>query len=202
MNFLAHLYLSDHTPPGRIGAIWPDLVRRSKVPPPHPAIEAGIHLHRRIDAFTNTHPLFGQSKMRLLARHGRFSGILVDLFYDHVLAAAFEQHHRQPLPEFVAAVYADFRAHEEWMPAAMRAPVTWMIEQNWLGSYATVEGMAVRLAQMSARLSAHFDRAIDLTAATDDLRLHREAFAADFHAFFPQLRAYAAGHSERTIVIA
>ena len=192
MNYLAHLYLADGTPDSLVGALLPDLVRGAATDPLTPAVRRAVEMHRRIDAFTDTHPMFLRSRKRLGAAHGLFAGVLVDMFYDHLLAADWSRYAAEALPDFIARVYAVFGAHEQLMPAPMRPPIRRMIDQDWLGSYATLDGLTMRLAQMSIRLSARLGRSVRLDEAVPALSADRCAFAADFHAFFPLLIAHVA----------
>ena len=49
-------------------------------------IQKGIVLHRAIDTYTDIHPVFRQSTKRLHERYHHYSGVIVDVFYDHFLA--------------------------------------------------------------------------------------------------------------------
>ena len=187
MNFLAHLYLADPTPASLIGNLLPDLVRGRPDPAwPADVLEGARH-HRRIDAFTDTHPLFARSKGRIFAEHGRFSGILVDIFYDHFLSRDWDRYHARPLPEFVDQCHQAMLAHPDLMPAAMRPIIECMAEQQWLLCYRDADGLRLTLTRMSRRFSERFEREINLAAAVDLLEDRGEALAADFHTFFPQL---------------
>jgi len=188
MNFLAHLALADDDAPSRIGSILPDLVRGRLPDDLHPRVRAGALHHRRVDAFTDTHPLVARSVARLRPACGRYSGIVVDVLYDHLLAADFERWHDQRLRPFVDDVYAQFAANEQLMPPRMRLIAERMIEQDWIGSYATIEGIAARLAQMSARFAHRFGREVSLLGATDSFPEHGPGLREDFDAFYPQLR--------------
>jgi acyl carrier protein phosphodiesterase len=188
MNFLAHLALVDGDAPSRIGAILPDLVRGRLPDDLHPRVRAAALHHRRVDAFTDTHPLVATSVTRLRPACGRYSGIVVDVLYDHLLAADFERWHGQPLRPFVDEVYAQFSDNEPLMPSRMRLITQRMIEQDWLGSYVTIQGIAQRLAQMSARFAQRFGREVNLLGAIDTFDVYAPGLRADFDAFYPQLR--------------
>ena len=187
MNFLAHLYLADDTPASMIGNLLPDLVRGR----PDPALPAevlrGVRRHRRVDAFTDTHPVFARSRARLRDRHGLFSGILVDVFYDHFLAVNWSRWHEQPLVDFIERAHGALTGHPHLMPPSMRPITRRMAEQDWLGSYASFEGLARTLGQMSRRFEARLERPVRLAPAVDDLRRHYEGLTNDFDEFFPQL---------------
>ncbi len=189
MNFLAHLYLADDTPGSLIGNILPDLVRGSDRLPDRldQAVRAGADLHRRVDVFTDLHPVFRQSKARIRARHGIFSGILIDVFYDHFLSVHWGDYHPDPLPDFIRHVYRTFARHAHLMPEAMRPISERMAAQDWLTSYGSIDGVELILERMSRRFEARFDRHVDLAAATADLERHREGLRDDFSRFFPDL---------------
>ncbi len=192
MNFLAHLYLADDTPGSLIGSLLPDLVRGAgrTLDGLDPEVEAGALRHRRIDVFTDRHPAFQASRGRIRGRHGIFSGILIDVFYDHFLSVRWAEYHSEPLPAFVAYVYRTFADHPTLMPRAMRPIVERMVEQDWLSSYASVDGLALTLRRMSHRFEVRFERRIDLATAVDSLRDQYTALDQDFAVFFPQAIAH------------
>lgn len=202
MNFLAHLFLAADTPAAKIGSVLPDLVRgkgrKEAMNAAPPAMLEAIRQHHRIDAYTDAHAVVARSKARLRERHGHYAPILVDVFYDHHLARDWQHHrmlggHATPdtLPAFVARVHDAFRSHPHLLPGDMRYPIDRLIEQNWLGSYATIDGIETALRRMSVRLSARFEREVKLESAVDDLARHDAEFADDFRVFFPQLAAHA-----------
>jgi acyl carrier protein phosphodiesterase len=202
LNFLAHLHLCDatpgSTPEALIGSIMPDLVR-GKLPSTLPAaVLAAAHQHRKIDAFTDTHPIVARSKQRLFAipgSHARYTGILIDIFYDHFLASDWPRWSDEPRPAFIARVHDAFRLRAHLMPDAMRYPIDRMIEQDWLASYATMDGIELALTRLSARLTQRFEREVHLETAIPDLRAHESALRDDFNTFFPALKRYASLHS-------
>ena len=187
MNFLAHLYLSPDEAGWLIGSILPDLVRPLKVGELDEQVATGVVLHRHVDAFTDTHPIVHRSKGRIRARHGIYAGILIDLFYDHFLAADWPGYHDQPLDGFSAHVYEQFASHPQLMPPAMHTIVEQMAQHNWLCMYAQIDGIEHVLGRMSDRFSRKFNRNVQLTGAVDDLREHYDDLQSGFTAFFGQL---------------
>ena len=195
MNFLAHLYLSDPTPASMIGNLLPDLVPGPLDPSLPPDVLAGANNHKRVDAFTDTHRVFARSRARLRPRHGRYSAILADMFYDHVLARRWECYHDESLDDFVEKVYTGLAGGTDLMPVVMSKITGRMIRQDWLRSYATAEGMRRVLTMMSARFSARLGRPVELTHAVDDLLDQGEGFEGDFHEFFPEVADYVRGRA-------
>lgn len=188
MNYLAHLVLSDQTPLGLVGNLAGDFLRGVDVSTLHPEVRRGVALHRAVDAFTDSHPLPRQSRDRLDPAWRHWRRVLVDVFYDHVLARDFERHASQPLPEFAARVYTALEAHAALLPPTLQRAAPVMIDHDWLSAYAHADGVEEILWRMSRR-SRH---APALDRAAGELRANADAFAADFAAFFPRLRAHVA----------
>ncbi|MGB3774600.1 MAG: DUF479 domain-containing protein, partial [Leeuwenhoekiella sp.] len=86
MNFLAHIYLSQYDEQVTIGNFIADGIKGSKYKQFPIPIQKGILLHRSIDAYTDAHHLVRKSTKRLHPHYHHYSGIIVDIFYDHFLA--------------------------------------------------------------------------------------------------------------------
>ena len=187
MTFLAHLYLADDTTYARIGALLPDLVRGPLPDDLHPDIMASVQLHRRIDVLTDTHPIVACSLSRLTRLQRRYHGIIIDMFYDHILARDWSRYHSQNLRLFIDQVYSDLHRNELLMPKAMRPSIQRMLLNDWLGSYSTIQGMIDILEMMSTHMTQRLGRDIQMTSAIDDLVEPDQLLTADFKAFFPAL---------------
>src|SRR5262245_37378391 len=107
MNWLAHLLLSEPSAAFRIGNVLPDILSLAELRCLPAEYLAGAECHWRIDAFTDSHPVFRRSMARLTPPHRRFGGVLMDLFYDHFLAVDWSSHASVPLEQFAQSVYAD-----------------------------------------------------------------------------------------------
>lgn len=193
MNWLAHLYLSGDDPGVRIGNLVADLVKGPARRALGPPLCHGIAHHQRIDAFTDFHALFHRSKRRVPAGYERFAGILVDIFYDHLLAHFWAAHSPVPLDTFTAQVYGTFSTFYPELPAETCVLLARMARQDWLGSYRTVEGITDVLRRLSLRIAGRIGWNPHLEAAAAALAADREGFTEDFDAFFPELRRAAAG---------
>lgn len=186
MNWLAHLYLSEPTPAFRLGNLLPDLAPMAALAHLPPEFQAGIQCHRRIDAFTDSHPVFRRSIERLGPTFRRFGGVLTDIFYDHILAREWDSFATTPLVEFAAEVYASFDAQWSHVPEEARERLQAMREADWIGSYRHIEGITEALTRIGGRLR----RPTDLAASVPIFIREYEAFRADFGEFFPQLIAH------------
>lgn len=86
MNWLAHLFLSEPRIEDRLGNILGDLVKGKSRHNLNPHFNSGIKSHLLIDSFTDKHLVVKRSKKRMNLDYKRYSGVLVDIFYDHFLA--------------------------------------------------------------------------------------------------------------------
>jgi len=187
LNFLAHTYLSGNDDDLKIGNFLGDFVkgRLNKLhnSPYSQGIIKGMALHREIDFFTDSHPIVRQSIDRLQPKYRKFSGIVVDMFYDNVFAKNFADYSEVNLPEFSQQFYDLLILRKDEIPEPMDRMVNSMIKRNWFTSYATYEGIEWSLKGISQRLS--FKSGIE--NATEDLKNDYELYEIEFKEFFPQL---------------
>ncbi|UAW99305.1 DUF479 domain-containing protein [Halopseudomonas nanhaiensis] len=194
MNFLAHLYLGPRDPQRLLGSMLGDFVKGPiagmELPP---GVREGIWLHRQIDAFTDAHPQVGLSKARVSPLRRRYAGIMVDMFYDHMLARNWQRFEDQPLRQFTDRAYADLMSNQHLMPDNARRVISQMAAHDWLGSYARIESMHQALDNMARR----FTRQTALPGAASELEADYEQFQQDFLAFMPEVTAFALAQAAR-----
>lgn len=186
MNYLAHLHLGGDQPEQLLGSLYGDFVKgplAGRFPAP---IEQAIAVHRRIDAYTDSHPLVLQAKARFPSERRRTAGILIDLFFDHCLARHWSHYSSEPLALFTARVY-EVLNNEPALPERLAYVAPRMAAQDWLGSYEEFDVLQQVLFGMSRRLS----RPQMLDGAMEELRGLYEPLTDEFHAFYPELQAFA-----------
>ncbi|CAM5615041.1 MAG: acyl carrier protein phosphodiesterase [Pseudomonadaceae bacterium] len=186
MNYLAHLHLGGAQPAELLGSLYGDFVKGPLQGRWPAQIEAGIRLHRQIDAFTDSHPLVLQAKARFPAARRRYAGILLDLFFDHSLAANWPDYSSEPLEQFTLRVYRVLQ-NEPQLPGKLALIAPRMAAQDWLGSYREFAVLEQVLAGMSRRLS----RPEGLAGGLEELQQLYAPLQDDFRAFYPQLCAFA-----------
>lgn len=187
MNYLAHLHLGGSTPHQLLGSLYGDFVKGPLDGRWPKGIEAGIRLHRRIDLFTDTHPLVRDARALFPAARRRVSGILLDLFFDHCLARDWADYAEVPLPTFTGQVYRVL-ADQAALPGALARIAPRMAEQDWLGSYREFDTLAAVVGGMSRRLS----RPELLAGGFDELAERYQPLSDHFRRFYPELQRFAA----------
>ncbi len=185
MNFLAHLFLSGDDPEIMVGNFIGDFVRGRNLQDQFSAkIALGIALHREIDQFTDSHLVVMESKKRLRPKYRHYAPVIVDMFYDHFLAAHWHNHHAQPLIEYAEYAYSQLTFHESILPDRVVQMMPYMVKGNWLVSYAQTEGIHRALSGMAHRTP--YDSKMD--EAVVDLEKSYNEFETEFKLFFPELK--------------
>ncbi|MBL7838635.1 MAG: DUF479 domain-containing protein [Cyclobacteriaceae bacterium] len=187
MNFLAHLYLSGNNPKIMIGNFMGDFIKgRAYLNQYDSEIIKGIDLHRSIDEFTDSHAIVTQSKNRLRPKYRHYSGVITDVFYDHFLAANWNQFHPLPLAQFAQQAYQTIQSFDAELPAELNHMMPYMVNGNWLLNYSNLEGIHRALSGMARRTPYESKMEESVT----DLRENYDAFKNEFMEFFPLLEAY------------
>ena len=190
MNWLAHVFLSEPSVEFRLGNLLADIVKGQERESMSAEFLRGVTRHQAIDAFTDSHPVVRRSRARVGSAQRRFSGVLVDVFYDYFLATNWNKYSSVPLDAFTSKFYADIQAAPIALPRAAEQTVERMIGFDMLGGYTQIEAVERTLHRLSMRLSARWNRPFKLEEGVADLRTHEAAFADDFAEFFPALQAH------------
>jgi acyl carrier protein phosphodiesterase len=186
MNILAHLFLSGDDESLLLGNFMGDFVKGKKYMDYPMSIQKGILLHRYIDTFTDTHPIAKQGIIRLRPEYSKFSGVIVDMFYDYLLATNWHKYHHQPYQEYVVSKYAVLEANQQILPDEAKYVLTYMVRQNWLARYVSLEGLALSLKGITRRSSSPYE----LDKAIENLQIHLTDYQNEFEMFFDELQEF------------
>jgi acyl carrier protein phosphodiesterase len=180
MNYLAHVYLAGDVDSDRLGGLMGDFVK-GPLPAGLPAeLAAGVALHRRIDSYADTHPAFRRSCARVSAARRRYAGVMIDMFYDHLLAAHWSAYSPLALESYSQGVYDLLDAHAGRLPARLDEVRVWMRADNWLCSYRSLSGVGDALDRIAQyRLS----KPGTLPGAIAELTADYAGFKMDFDEF-------------------
>tara|TARA_B100000809_G_C15139098_1_gene532109 strand:- start:6023 stop:6616 length:594 start_codon:yes stop_codon:yes gene_type:complete len=186
MNYLAHIYLSNENEGITIGNFIADGIKGKKYTKFPKEIQKGILLHRGIDSFTDFHPTVRLSTKRMHKNYGHYSGVIVDILYDHFLAKNWKNYHEQPLEEYIESFYELLRNSFDVLTPRIKRMMPYMISDNWLLSYASIEGISKILVQMNRRTN----NIAKMNFAVLELEEYYEEFENEFTSFFEELRAF------------
>lgn len=180
MNYLAHAYLAGDADSDRLGGLMGDFVK-GPLPCglPHD-LAAGVALHRRIDSYADAHPAFQRSRARVSAARRRYAGVMVDMFYDHLLASHWQAYSSETLAHYSRGIYDLLDANAAVLPERLGQVRIWMRKDDWLGSYQTLHGTGEAL----DRIARHrLSRPGTLPGAIEELAADYEGFKTDFIEF-------------------
>ncbi|WP_299781733.1 acyl carrier protein phosphodiesterase [uncultured Formosa sp.] len=197
MNYLAHIYLSENRPKVTIGNFIADGngIRGKSYQKFDKDIQVGILLHRQIDTFTDAHPTVRQSTKRLHKNYGHYSGIIIDIFYDHFLAKNWTSYSDVPLNEYANAFYNLLEEHVDDLPKYTQHILPYMKKGNWLVSYASIKGIESVLKGMDKRTKNQSQMYLSIT----ELETHYKEFESEFTSFFEELRQFS--HTKLNTII-
>ncbi|MEO6346905.1 MAG: ACP phosphodiesterase [Aquaticitalea sp.] len=186
MNFLAHIYLSGNDDSVTIGNFIADGIRGKQYRKFPKNIQIGILLHRQIDTFTDSHPIVRQSTKRLHENYSHYSGVIVDILYDHFLAKNWSMYSEVPLEIYVNDFYESLETNFEILPIRIQKMIPYMMSDNWLLNYANLEGIQRVLNGMNRRTK----NVSGMDRASVELKQYYNEFEEEFTTFFEELRAY------------
>lgn len=149
MNFLAHLFLSGEIRPLMIGNFIADYVKGNQLAKYAPEIQQGIRLHRKIDSFTDSHKIVKVSTIRFKPCYQRYASVVIDVIYDHYLAAQWNQYSSIPLDKFVDDVHSYLLRHYFTLPNRVKGFLPFLIKSRRLENYQHLWGIEKSLAIMS-----------------------------------------------------
>jgi acyl carrier protein phosphodiesterase len=186
MNFLAHIYLSGDNDLLKIGNFMADSIHGNKFNDYPTEIKKGILLHRSIDSFTDMHPVYRQSKHRLHEKYGHYSGVIMDIFYDHFLAKNWKTYSDEKLEDYADNFYLLLKESYDLLTETMKGILPYMIGRNWLVSYASIEGLEMILFQMDHRTKNR----VAMHESIVELKQFYLQFDEEFFLFFEDLKQH------------
>ena len=186
MNYLAHIYLSGDNNLVTIGNFIADGIKGKDYKKYSRDIQIGILLHRNIDTFTDAHKTVRLSTKRLHENYGHYSGVIVDILYDHFLAKNWSLYSDIPLKEYTDTFYDSLEAHYNILPSRIQKMMPYMLSDNWLLSYASIDGISRVLDGMNRRTKNRSG----MDKAVNELELFYKEFETEFSSFFDELIAF------------
>jgi len=183
MNYLAHIYLSGDNDLVTIGNFIADGIKGKDYKTYSRDIQIGILLHRHIDTYTDAHKTVRLSTKRLHANYGHYSGVIVDILYDHFLAKNWSRYSKVPLDEYTNIFYNSLENHYQILPLRIQKILPYMLKDNWLLSYASINGISRVLDGMNRRTKNRSG----MDKAVKELELFYKEFELEFTSFFDEL---------------
>lgn len=188
MNFLAHALIAGDAEADRIGGLIGDFIKGPLPAGLPPDLASGVALHRAIDSFADRHPAFIASRARVSPLRRRVSGVLVDLFYDHLLARDWGDFGPGALKHYSAQLYALLDEFADALPEKALDAAARMRAHDWFSAYRRVEAVGEAIDRMAVY---RLHRANTLGGGIEEFLADPQGFADDFRSFLPDVLAFA-----------
>ena len=188
MNYLAHIRLAGDDPQCLIGNFLGDFVKgRLSEDSYAPGIRRGIVMHRRIDAWTDSHEVTRECARLISPERRRWSRVILDIFYDHLLAVNWERYSDESLEDFLDRAYGIILGAADIFPESAAARIITIIEDGWMEKYRSISGLGVVFEGMSRRVR----RKNPLSGSEQELVACYDEMNEHFNRFFPEIIEYA-----------
>ncbi len=187
MNFLAHSLLGFNNPALVTGQFCGDFVRGSQLSHFPLMVERGIRLHRHLDSYTDTYTGFQAVRAGMKDVPRRFSGIVIDVLFDHYLAEHWPLYSAKTLDEHAENVHASLLEYHDVLPEPLQRFLMVMQREGILqnnNKLASIELTLARISQRSHRFNV-------LALSQNQLEPLRDQLHEPFGAFYPLLHAAA-----------
>jgi acyl carrier protein phosphodiesterase len=186
MNYLAHIFLSGTEEGIMIGNFIGDYVKGNDYNNYPEIIKKGILLHRRIGTFTDKHKIVSQSKSYFSKCYHKYSGIIVDILYDHFLVNSWDFFSPHSLDDFKENIFQSLRRNYSILPERVQFFVPSFIKNDWINVYKSVEGIVMVLNRMSMRTTLPDESEF----AREIIRKYYIQLQSEFLTFFPEIIKY------------
>ena len=184
MNLLAHLHLSTGlSAEETAGNVLADFLPRGLDIPPD--IMRGVVLHRRIDAFTDRHPLVAEARALISEPRRRLASIIVDVAFDYTLCQKWLEHSETDLPRFIEEGYSTIQFGSRDLGEIASNLISRMRQNRWFESYATLEGVGLTFRRITRRSEA----VKKLIGGEEEIAARLPELQALFDRFYPELIA-------------
>lgn len=187
MNYLGHLFIADKDPLFQCGVFMADFIKGNKYVNYPKKIQNGILFHRATDTFTDQSPILKNLKNRLYPSVGKYAGVVLDVYIDHVLAKNWDTFNNQPLTAFVKETHLTLATNQHYLPWVGKYLFIKMFLGNWLLSYQGFKGFEHALSGMSMRPRVHRP----LTPATPVIKSSKQVFESTVLEFIDSLNKHA-----------
>jgi len=176
MNILAHLHLSGGINELMLGNYMGDFVKGKQYLNYPDDIQNGILLHREIDTFTDEHIAHKASRDRFREKYGLYSGVVVDIIYDHFLANHWDKFNSINLEDFAQKAYNYIQINNNIIPIRLQQITPFIVENNWLVLYKSLNGIERVLTGMAK----HTSLPLKVEFAMDILNKYYKEFNVEF----------------------
>ncbi len=150
-------------------------------------VRVGLQHHRAVDAFTDQHPQVMASKWLFSPQRRRFSGVALDILYDHYLLRNWQRFSHVDSDTFIDQVYRELDENASLMPEKMQRVTQQIVLHDWFRSYQDIDNIGYALDRVANRI--RFRNAF--SGIIEEIKAHDQELEHRFLSFFPELKHFA-----------
>jgi len=186
MNWLAHVFLSENQIEHQLGNLLTDPLKAKAWEGASPLILSGIETHKRIDRFTDSHPLVSKSKVRL-AKRGPLKGVALDILYDYYLSIHWEKFAKVERVPFLETFRTQAPLAIVNYPDKAQEVIARVVINRQLSSYISMDGVADAFTRIDKRLTDRTRAKDTTTRYLPIIEKENTYLEGAFLEFFPEL---------------
>lgn len=191
MNYLAHLYLAQTNADSYYGNLLGDFGGKKLAKFLPTPIRLGLDNHYLVDKFTDSHAEIKQAKRLFSNKRKRFSGIALDVLFDHFLIKNWSKFSNKDFNDFKHNCYNMLQTNLPNMPSNMQQVISRITQDDWFKSYESPEGIGIALDNIAKRI--RFNN--EFSGCIDDINKHYDELNQVFLSLFPQLINHVSYHA-------
>jgi acyl carrier protein phosphodiesterase len=167
-----------------LGGFIADGMRKKQLRNLPAGIAEGVKLHWFIDNYTDNHPLIKESVRLFSPKQGKYATVVVDIVFDHFLAANWSDYSTEDLAIFVQDFYLLCKENAPLLGPRYQKVLYYMERDNWLYSYRNLDGLQQALGGISHRAS--FKNNMDTALQT--VKSEYAILEKYFREFYPEIK--------------
>jgi acyl carrier protein phosphodiesterase len=187
MNYLAHIHLAHITDTSMLGNFFGDFVKGSDLSHLNNEHQLGVRLHRKIDGFTDGHAQVKALRGLFPKSIRRMSGVVIDIYFDHLLCANWARFNDRDLDKLLAHFYAEIEQYSDNISDRFEQVRHGLLRYRWLSDYQHAESCERSFLHIEKRLS---NRVIFAHQATQFIQQNEHELHTGFLSFYPDLIAF------------
>ena len=156
MNYLAHAALSYQYPEITIGNLIGEHIRGRHFDHLPNDIALGVQLHRQIDSVFDNLPAIINLRQEFVQGRRRFSGIIIDFWFDHWLANNWNNqlnhHFDQSLEQFQQTINNWLTGQWQWVPDSQKRFLNYLMSQDLFLKYRSMSQISHNVSLVAKRL--------------------------------------------------
>ncbi len=187
MNHLAHALVSGTDEELILGSMLGDFVH-GRIDTALPlGVQQGLALHRAVDVFTDSHPIVVSARGLFQPPFRRYAGIILDIWFDHLLALDFGRWSGESLETYSAELRDILQQHSHSLPPELRGFLRYMQMHDLPLAYRD----EARIAQVLAGVATRLKRANPRAESMVEIERLKPVLQIAFDEFFPDLVPFA-----------